>query len=107
MKKLWNQYSYAIILFVLSFLTVFIVINQLGESENINYMKITVNDGDTLWQIAEDFSTNHELTAMEFINWVERNNGISGERIFPGDELVIPVLEDYSSQVHTELASSH
>ncbi|MEH7126463.1 LysM peptidoglycan-binding domain-containing protein [Bacillus sp. JJ1532] len=106
MKKLWNQYSYAIILFVLSFFTAFILINQLGESENIKYIKITVNDGDTLWQIAEEFSMDHELTAIEFISWVERNNGISGERIFPGDELVIPVLKDYSSEVHTELASS-
>ena len=106
MKRLWNQYSYAIILFVLSFFTVFILINQLGESENINYIKITVNDGDTLWQIAEDFSMNHELTAIEFVNWVERNNGISGERIFPGDELIIPVLHQNGSKNHTELASS-
>lgn len=105
MKKLWKKYSYAIILFVLSFSTALIIIIQLGDSENINYIKVTVNEGDTLWRIAEDFSQKHDLTAPEFVNWVERNNGIAGGRIFPGDELVIPVL-DHVSKGHTELASS-
>ena len=105
MKKLWNHYSYAIILFVLSFITAFVLIVQLCESDPNQYMKITVNEGDTLWQIAEDFSDQHKLTANEFVAWVERNNGISGERIFPGDELVIPILID-EINFHTELASS-
>lgn len=106
MKKLWNQYSYAIILFVLSFITVFILICQLGETDDNNYMKITVNEGDTLWQIAEDFSREHNFTAAEFVTWVERNNGIAGGRIYPGDELVIPVLENREINIGTELASS-
>ncbi|MBY0120595.1 LysM peptidoglycan-binding domain-containing protein [Bacillus sp. S/N-304-OC-R1] len=106
MKKLWNQYSYAIILFVLSFLSAFILIFQLGESENNSYIKITVNEGDTLWQIAEDFSDKHNLSADEFVTWVERNNGIASGRIYPGDELVIPVVEQHEANLHTELASS-
>lgn len=106
MKKLWNHYSYAIILVVLSFSTALILIFQLGKADPINYVQITVNEGDTLWQIAEEFSDKHKLSANEFITWVEQNNGISGGRIFPGDELVIPVLKDRGINYHAELASS-
>ncbi|QED47639.1 cell division suppressor protein YneA [Cytobacillus dafuensis] len=106
MKKLWNLYSYAIILFVLSFITALILIVQLGGPGKSEYIKITVNEGDSLWQIAEDFSDEHTLTVKEFVVWVEQNNGISSGRIFPGDELVIPVVQDNSVRKQTELASS-
>ncbi|WP_246197155.1 cell division suppressor protein YneA [Cytobacillus depressus] len=106
MKKLWKQHSYAIILFVLSIFTVFIIMNQLGDAESEKYLKITINDGDTLWQIAEDFSAEHKLSPIEFIKWVESNNGIAGERIFPGDELVIPVINNSVNTSQKELASS-
>jgi LysM repeat protein len=106
MKKLWEQHYYAIILFILSIFTAIVLIIQLGESENINYMTITVNEGDTLWRIAEDYSNEHTLTPKDFISWVERNNGILGERIFPGDELIIPVINNNGFKNHKEVASS-
>ncbi|MBS4189337.1 LysM peptidoglycan-binding domain-containing protein [Bacillus sp. FJAT-49705] len=106
MKKLWNLYSYAIILFVLSFITALIMIIQLGGSGKSDYIKITVNEGDTLWQIAEEFSNEHTLSVKEFVVWVEQNNGILSGRIFPGDELVIPVVQENSAKKPTELASS-
>ncbi|WP_180968061.1 cell division suppressor protein YneA [Cytobacillus massiliigabonensis] len=104
MKKLWNQYSYAIILVVLSLLTSFILIVHNGVSGEDGLMKITVNEGDSLWQLAEDFSDEHMLSAKEFVEWVERHNGISGDRIYPGDELVLPIALEKGNG--TQVASS-
>lgn len=103
MKKLWDLYSYSIILLVLSLLTALIIFFRTGVSSNEEFMTITVSEGDTLWEIAEVLSAQHSLTSKEFVKWVEKNNAIYGDRIFPGDELVIPVtinnseMKEYAS----------
>ncbi|WP_313804477.1 LysM peptidoglycan-binding domain-containing protein [Cytobacillus sp.] len=104
MKKLWNQYSYAIILVVLSLLTSFIFMVHNGVSGEDGLLKITVNEGDSLWQLAEEFSDEHMLSSKEFVQWVERNNGITGDRIYPGDELILPIALEKGNG--TEVASS-
>ncbi|USK40751.1 LysM peptidoglycan-binding domain-containing protein [Cytobacillus firmus] len=105
LNKLWKSYSYAIILFVLSLAASFIMLVQVETPDTEKFVKVTVAEGDSLWEIAENFSSEHSLTTDQFINWVERNNGIAAGRIFPGDEIVIPVkaLDD---QPYKELASS-
>ncbi len=105
MKKLWSSYSYAIILFVLSLAASFILVVQTETPESDNFVTVTVSEGDSLWAIAKDFSEEHSMSADEFISWVEQNNGIAGGRIFPGDEIVIPV-KAVESEPFTELASS-
>lgn len=96
LKKLWDSYSYSIILLVVSIITAFFVFFRTGISSYDEFMVITVSEGDTLWEIAEELSAQHSLTAKEFVQWVENNNAIYGERIFPGDELVIPVTVNHS-----------
>ena len=63
MKKLWNQYSYAIILIVLSFVTAFLLIDsiQCFSSED-SYVTVTVSEGDSLWEIADEYSEQHSLS---------------------------------------------
>lgn len=56
-------------------------------------MKITVSDGDTLWNLSEEYADLHRLSRNEFINWVEHYNGVSAERIYVGQELMIPVKD--------------
>ncbi|MGN7175030.1 cell division suppressor protein YneA [Paenibacillus sp. FSL R5-0490] len=105
LNKLWKSYSYAIILFVLSLAASFILLVLIETPDTEKFVKVTVAEGDSLWKIAENFSSEHSLSTDQFINWVEQNNGIAAGRIFPGDEIVIPVkaLDD---QPYKELASS-
>lgn len=90
MGKLWRKNSYAIILVVFSFVGV-LMLSNMSPSSSEDYIKITVSQGETLWEIADKFSDQHDFSIPEFVEWVEMHNGISGDLIIAGDELMIPV----------------
>ncbi|ESU33207.1 hypothetical protein G3A_07495 [Bacillus sp. 17376] len=92
MKKLWENYSYALILLAVSLIFSFVAKAQLNNEDA--YITVTIEEGQSLWEIAETFASEHNFTENEFIGWVEKENGIIGEMVFPGDELVIPVVAE-------------
>ena len=92
MKKLWSNYSYVMILVMLSFAGA-ILFSAVFPTSTEEYLKITVADGDTLWNLAEEYEEYHRLSHYEFIKWVEQNNEITASRIFSGKELMIPVKD--------------
>lgn len=53
-----------------------------------------VSDGDSLWEMANEYAVQHELSSQQFVHWVKKHNEIDGDQIFPGDELVIPVSNE-------------
>lgn len=65
---------------------------------------ITVSEGDSLWEISDQFSDQHPLSNKEFVKWVMLHNDIEEDQIFPGEELIIPVNQETWSS--TELASA-
>lgn len=89
MKKLWENYSFAIILLAVSLIFSLVAKAQLNNEDA--YITVTIEEGQSLWEIAQSYAGEHQLTESEFISWVEKENGIFGKKIFPGDELVIPV----------------
>lgn len=105
MKKLWNHYSYVIILICLSCVSAFIISFQFHSFQKENYIKVTVSEGDSLWKIASDFSEEHSLSKKEFISWVKKHNRIDGDQIFPGEEITIPVSNSHDHGLN-ELASA-
>jgi LysM repeat protein len=89
MKKMWNKYSYAIILILLSFtIASMISINSNKES---HYIKVTVSEGDTLLEISQQYAGQHSLSKNQFVSWVKSHNGIEGDEIYPGEKIMIPV----------------
>lgn len=104
MKKLWNQYSYAIILISLSCISAFILSIHFHSFDKTDYVKVTVSEGDSLWKIANVYSGEDSLSNKEFISWVKKHNRIEGDQIYPGDEIVIPI-SNQKSEI-TELASA-
>jgi cell division protein YceG involved in septum cleavage len=101
MKKLWNQYSYAIILIIFSFSTALMI--SLHSNDQKHYLKVTVSEGDSLWKISQHFSDQHSLSNKEFVTWVKKHNKIEGDHIFPGEGIIIPVSKTAPSS--TEFAS--
>lgn len=53
---------------------------------------ITVKSGDTLWSIAESHMDRGYYTRQSFINEVILMNNLSGDRIFAGESLLVPIL---------------
>jgi LysM repeat protein len=103
LKKIWEKYSYVIVLVAVCFIAAIAISNRFEKSDE--FMNVTVNKGETLWEIAEKFSDQHTMSSAEFVHWVEEENGISGDKIFPGDSLMIPVQNNQqSTEVVTVLA---
>lgn len=92
MKKIWNQYSYAIILIVLSFGISIIFSAQTNKSATDKYLSIEVAQGESLWKISQKYTEEHNLSQQQFINWVKKANKID-DTIYAGDTLVIPVVK--------------
>ncbi|KAA9021826.1 cell division suppressor protein YneA [Niallia endozanthoxylica] len=90
MKKLWRNYSYAIILVALCMVSLVVIKINVPSSPS-HYMTITVSAGQSLWEISQKYEEQHGLSEIEFIKWVEKYNGISGDNIFTGDNIIIPI----------------
>ena len=104
MRKLWKQYSYAMILIGLSCLSAVIISIQFHSFDRDKYVKVTIAEGDSLWQIASVYAEENSLTNDEFVSWVKKHNSIHGDQIFPGEEILIPVSKQ--APVTNELASA-
>jgi LysM repeat protein len=104
MNKIWNQYSYAIFLIILSCFLAFILSLRFTSGPDDDFLMVTVSEGDSLWGISDQFSSQHELSNKEFIKWVKLHNNLEEDQIFPGEVLMIPVNQQTWST--TELASA-
>ncbi|NRD79058.1 LysM peptidoglycan-binding domain-containing protein [Bacillus sp. BRMEA1] len=96
MKKLWNQYSYAIILVLLSCSFAIILAVQNSANAQDKYVKVTVSQGDSLWKIAQQYSDQLSISNAEFVSWVKEHNSNIDDQIYPGDVITIPVSKDNS-----------
>lgn len=97
MKKVWNHYSYTIILIMISFAVALVLSFQFGPFHQSTYLKVTVSQGDSLWKIASKYSTLHSLTNNDFVDWVQTHNNLDGDRIYPGEKIMIPVTTQPST----------
>jgi LysM repeat protein len=104
---IWSRFSYIIILFVLSFLSsayIFLTADSEPALETVR-----VNEGDTLWTIAEKFEKDYSMTREEFIIWVGQENNLTSYSIKPGMSLVLPVESTIHPDDHrdTQLAMNN
>ena len=51
----------------------------------------TVQTGDTVWAIAEQFADAQVKPFNEFVFEIQQRNNLAGKYIVPGDQLVIPL----------------
>ncbi|WP_071394621.1 cell division suppressor protein YneA [Bacillus tuaregi] len=106
MRKLWSKYSYAIILVVLCMISLVVIKVNLPLSHD-HYMTITVSAGESLWELSQKYEEQHGLSEREFIKWVEHYNGISGDHIFVGDNLTIPIKSGHAELVEIQDLASN
>ncbi|MCM3689749.1 cell division suppressor protein YneA [Neobacillus niacini] len=104
MKKLWEKYSYAILLIILSCSLAFILSLRFNSNVEEKFVTIIVSEGDSLWEISNQYSDQHTYSNNEFVSWVKQHNKLEGDKIYPGDEITIPVNLEVGSL--TEYASA-
>ncbi|CAG9607320.1 cell division suppressor protein YneA [Pseudoneobacillus rhizosphaerae] len=104
MKKLWATHSYTILLIVVSCLST-LFLSLKSDIKEEEYVKVTIEVGDTVWEYAEQYSKNSHLSKKQFVNWVLTKNDLSDKHLYPGDELILPI-KNISKEANTELASA-
>lgn len=56
---------------------------------NYGTVSFTVNEGDTLWEIAEQYA-DESIDVRKYIKLIRKYNNLDTAEIMPGDVLVIP-----------------
>ena len=58
---------------------------------DVTDISYTVQTGDTVWAIAEQFADAQVKPFNEFVFEIQQRNNLAGKYIVPGDQLVIPL----------------
>ncbi|MFC4323343.1 cell division suppressor protein YneA [Litchfieldia salsa] len=105
MKLSLQGLTYYILFFILVMgFTFALTTNASGENE-INYISITLSEGDSLWKVNEAFKEYHQLEFFEFVSWIENKNKVRSESLKPGDQLILPIKKEHYSKNLTAIAS--
>lgn len=54
------------------------------------YTSVTVESGETLWDIASEFISDDFASVQDYIDEVKQINHIAENRIYAGEELIVP-----------------
>lgn len=88
----------ALILGILSVVVLNTTPKVSAHSDHINqkyFTSITVEAGDTLWDIANEYRSLEYATNQEFINEVKEINHITGDEITTGCNIIIPYFAEH------------
>jgi cell division protein YceG involved in septum cleavage len=88
-KKYFNTIMLACMIFILSLLFSF----SLEKDSQNEFQSVRINEGDTLWSIANQYEAS-SLTKVEFIDWIEEHNEVRADTLQPGEIIVIPVKRE-------------
>ncbi|AMQ74241.1 cell division suppressor protein YneA [Bacillus velezensis] len=73
-----------------------LLVSCAGNDQSLSqYVKIKVQDGDTLWSLADHVAEKKHINKEDFIEWVTENNHLQTADIKPGDELFLPVKKKH------------
>lgn|SRR5690554_546659 len=97
MKQFLYRNSYVILLIAISFLLLFAFSKKVQQGQEDTYLMITVENGDSLWNISNKYYDGHRMPFEQFVRWVEKENGIANGVIHAGDSLLIPVKREQVS----------
>lgn len=103
MQAFIKNYSIVLLFIVITIVTGIIVIFSLSEESN-QYLEVVVQEGDSLWTIAEKYHKINGMKQEDFIIWVQTENQLNTAMIQVGDVLVLPVNSADSSYSDNQLA---
>ncbi|WP_338754161.1 LysM peptidoglycan-binding domain-containing protein [Bacillus sp. FJAT-52991] len=103
MQTVIKNNSIVLLFIVVTIVAGIVLIFSLSE-ESDKYLEVVVQEGDSLWTIAEKYHNINGMKQEDFIIWVQTENELNTAMIQPGDVLVIPVSSAHSSYSDNQLA---
>jgi cell division protein YceG involved in septum cleavage len=94
MKNSLQPFTYYAIFFMILAVFTYGVTSMAKGPDLENYATITISAGDTLWELAQEYKEQHDLSTAEFVGWVEKANGIEYKLIMPGEIIYVPILKE-------------
>ncbi len=64
-----------------------------GEKRTAYYASIEIQDGDSLWTIAQKYASGTGLSVSEYIDCLRQMNRLSGDTIHTGNYLTVMYVE--------------
>jgi len=86
--------SILLILFVLLFIQLSSNTVIGSKDISVNYLSVEVYADDTLWDLAIEFIDTNYYSTEEYIEEIISVNDLKSETIYPGQRLIIPVIEE-------------
>ncbi|MFD2212749.1 cell division suppressor protein YneA [Metabacillus endolithicus] len=97
MKK--ESFTYVVSFFLVLF-AITLAITYTGNSESLDkYHQVEIQEGDSLWSIADEFNVKSQISKQEFVKWVQDKNGIHSNVVKPGEFVFVPVEKDEIYQI--------
>ncbi|MFA9557989.1 LysM peptidoglycan-binding domain-containing protein [Evansella sp. AB-rgal1] len=101
-RKFKNQIdaSFAVLLLAIGLFTwTYINSNQVHAIDDYVTVEWVVSEGESLWTIASKNQLGDQMVMEEIITWIKNKNGLSSERIYPGQTIYVPILlESFASE---------
>ncbi len=69
---------------------------DIDNSKPKYYTSITIESGDTLWSIAEEYMYDEYDSVEEYVNELIKINGLTSDKLYAGNNLVVVYCGDSS-----------
>lgn len=94
MSKVFKEYSYLIV-FALVLILVFLTMNNVfAEDRDFEMLALTIEDGDTLWDIASLYHRDLGMTIQDYIFEIRSINELDSTIIHPGQSILVPFIRN-------------
>ncbi|MEZ0535944.1 LysM peptidoglycan-binding domain-containing protein [Caldicellulosiruptoraceae bacterium PP1] len=70
--------------------------NNINDFKNIKFIEVTVQEGQTLWELSENYVDN-SIDIRKYIDVIEKINNIEGGYIYPGQSIKFIKSEDFKN----------
>lgn len=92
-KKKFRNASFISIftMFLVVFFITFAFLKVYSENK-VEYKRIIIEQGDTLWNIALEYNTNQNIRS--YIHKIKSINNINNNYIYPGQIIYVPIISD-------------
>ncbi len=71
LKLIWDKF-YVSIIFVLTCIVLGIILMCTVVGGGSDYSEVNVNEGDSLWALADQYAGKSDMAKADFVSWVEK-----------------------------------